>query len=577
MLLDSMRRHSRSFIIYIIFGVIIAVFVVNFGPQSAGCSGGSASYAARVEGNTITARQFAYAMTVAGIRSQQVPEPQMVRLRGMVMDQLLLRELLAEEALSLGVRIPEKEIDDMLVKGRFLALGQPRPLIRDDDGKFDYDLFSRYVRYSWQLTVRKFKKDQRRELLADKYRQFLRSSIKVSEDEVRTDFVQRNTQVSLNYVRFTPGQFRPLVATDEAKIKAYHAAHKKQVKEYYEENKTAYQKLPKQARLQLIRLNAKTEDDAGKREAKRRADAAVKRLKAGEDFAKLAQELSDDKKSRNAGGRLSWRNEDSPGVAEAVDKAVPGLKDGQISELIEIKDGYAVVKLLGRRQGDLTLDKVEEEIAEDLLRAEEATKLAKATANGFIKRHKAGEKLDDLFLSDDDLTTDTDTDADTDADKDKADKDKADAEKPKFKLASTASFSRSGQSLVPGIGISKNLMETAFKLKAGEVAPAPVVIDQMVYLVAIKERKDPDWKEWKKDKDDLAEQYVNQKFASVMRDYVFNRCESSLKEKRLTVNSKAMVTPGYQQPKDEPPLPAYVPCSTLKPSPGPGPGPAPAM
>ena len=575
MLLDSMRKHSRSFIIYILFGIIIAVFVVNFGPQSAGCTGGSASYAARVEGKTITGRQFAYAMSVAGIRSQQVPEPQMVRLRGMVMDQLLLRELLAEEALALGVRIPEKEINDMLVKGRFLALGQPRPLIRDDDGKFDYELFSRYVRYSWQLTVRKFKIDQRRELLADKYRQFLRSSIKVSEDEVRTDFVQRNTQVSLNYVRFTPGQFRPLVVADEAKIKAYLAAHKKQVKEYYEENKTAYQKLPKQARLQLIRLTAKTEDDAGKREAKQRADVAVKRLKAGEDFAKVARELSDDKESRNAGGRLSWRNEDSAGVEEAVDKAVPGMKDGQVSELIETKDGYAVVKLLGRRKGDISLDKVEEEIAEDLFRADEATNLAKTTAAGFIKRHKAGEKLSDLFLSENDTDTDADTDEDK-ADKDKADKDKADkadTEKPKFKLASTASFSRSGQNLVPGLGISKGLMETAFKLKAGEVAPTPVVIDQMVYLVAIKERKDPDWKEWKKDKEDLVEQYVNQKFASVMRDLVFNRCETSLREKRLVVNSKALITPGYQQPKDEPPLPAYVPCSTLKPSPGPGPTP----
>lgn len=571
MLLDSMRRHSRSFIIYILFGIIIAVFVVNFGPQSAGCSGGGASYAAKVEGKTITGRQFAYAMSVAGIRSQQVPEPQMVRLRGMVMDQLLMRELMAEEALALGVRIPEKDIDDMLVKGRFLALGQPRPLIRDDDGKFDYELFSRYVRYSWQLTVRKFKIDQRRELLADKYRQFLRSSIKVSDDEVRTDFVQRNTQVSLNYVRFTPGQFRPLVVTDEAKVKAYLAAHKKQVKEYYEENKTAYQKLPKQARLQLIRLAAKTEDDAGKREAKQRADVVLKRLKAGEGFAKVAQELSDDKESRNAGGRLSWRNEDSAGVGEAVNKAVPGMKDGQVSDLLETTDGYAVVKLLGRRKGDLTLDKVEEEIAEDLFRAEEATKLAKTTAAGFIKRHKAGEKLSDLFLSDDDTDTDT-TDTDT-ADTDKADKDKANTEKPKFKLANTASFSRSGQSLVPGIGISKELMETAFKLKADEVAPTPVVIDQMVYLVAIKERKDPDWKEWKKDKEDLAEQYVNQKFASVMRDLVFNRCETSLKEKRLAVNSKAMVTPGYQQPKDEPPLPAYVPCSTLKPSPGPEPTP----
>ena len=36
-MLEQMRKHSRSFIIYIFFGIIIAVFVINFGPQSQGC------------------------------------------------------------------------------------------------------------------------------------------------------------------------------------------------------------------------------------------------------------------------------------------------------------------------------------------------------------------------------------------------------------------------------------------------------------------------------------------------------------------------------------------------------------
>jgi len=556
-MLDVMRKHSRSFIIYIMFGIIIAVFVVNFGPQSAGCSGATTGYAAKYEGQVITGRLFAYAMSVAGIRSEQVPEPQMVRLRGMVLDQLLVREMLAEQSLQLGVRIPDKEIDDMLVKGRFLALGQPRPLIRDDSGKFDYELFSRYVRYSWQLTVRKFKNDQRRELLAEKYRQIMRASVKVSEDEVRTDFIQRNTQAQLSYVRFTPNDFRPLVQTDEAKIKGFLATHKQRVKAHYAENKTAYQKLPKQARLLLIRFAV---DAGGKPGAKRRADAAHKRLAAGEDFGKLAQELSDDKESRNAGGLLSWRNEGSAGIDEAVDKAVPALKDAQLSDPIETKAGYAIVKLLGRRQGDLTLAQVEEEIAEDLLRTDEALRLAREAAQGFIKRAKAGEKLTDLFLGED-------ADETKDEEQDKPADGKAAAKvKPAFKLASTASFSRSGQGLVPGIGISKELMDQAFTLKAGEVAPKAFAIDQMVYLVAIKERKDPDWAEWKKEQDDLTEQYANQKWAGVFRDYLHKSCQDALKDKRLQVNSSALITPGYVTPKGEPPLPTYAPCSSLAPN-----------
>jgi peptidyl-prolyl cis-trans isomerase D len=566
-MLDQMRKHSRSFIIYILFGIIIAVFVVNFGPQSAGCTAGT-SYAGRVEGRTISGRLFAYALSVSGIRSQQVPEPQMIRLRSMVMDQLLMRELFADDALKLGVRIPEKDIDNMLLKGRFLALGQPRPLIRNDDGEFDYDLFSRYVRYSWQLTVRKFKADQRRELLAEKYRQFLKSSVKVSEDEVRKDFAQKNTQVQLSYVRFTPGEFSSMVKINPAKVSSFLAANKKRVKDYYEENKNAYQKLPKQVRLQVIRIDAK---EGAKGAAKQRALAALKRLKGGEDFAKVAEETSDDKASRNSGGMLTWRNEDSPGVGDVADKAVTKLKKDELSDLLENKDSFSIIKVRGRRQGDLTLAQAEEEIAEDLLRSKEAVALAEKTASGFIKRIKGGEKLTDLFKTKDDSDTDTDTDADTEKDTEEDKKPTAEEEEKNeqqektFELAETSSFPRSGRFLVPGIGISKELMGAAFKLKEGEVADKPYVVDQIVYLVAVKEKKEPDWKEWEKNKDDLTESYLTQKWADLIRDHAFRRCEEALKEKRLVINKGAMVTPGYQHPKGDPPLPSYAPCSSLRP------------
>ena len=38
-MLAAMRRNSRNVIIYVLFGVIIAVFVINFGPGSRGCGG----------------------------------------------------------------------------------------------------------------------------------------------------------------------------------------------------------------------------------------------------------------------------------------------------------------------------------------------------------------------------------------------------------------------------------------------------------------------------------------------------------------------------------------------------------
>src|SRR4051812_38641630 len=103
-MLEAMRRNSRNAIIYILFGVIIAVFVINFGPGSRGCTpgGGGSTYAAKVAGSTLTEQDFRFAYIALG--GTQFPG-QMARerhLKEFVMDKLIERELFAQEAERLG-------------------------------------------------------------------------------------------------------------------------------------------------------------------------------------------------------------------------------------------------------------------------------------------------------------------------------------------------------------------------------------------------------------------------------------------------------------------------------------------
>ena len=45
-MLKQMRQQSRSLLIYVLFGIVIAVFIINFGPQSpGGCNRGRKSRA----------------------------------------------------------------------------------------------------------------------------------------------------------------------------------------------------------------------------------------------------------------------------------------------------------------------------------------------------------------------------------------------------------------------------------------------------------------------------------------------------------------------------------------------------
>jgi parvulin-like peptidyl-prolyl isomerase len=570
-MLDVMRKHSRSFIIYVFFGIIIAVFVINFGPQSAGCTAGT-SHAARVEGRSISQALFNFALQVAGFRTEHIAEREMVQIRAIVMDQLLVRELLADDALKQGFRISDKEIDDMIVRGRFLALGQPHPMPRNDEGKFDYDLFSRYVRFSWGLNVMKFKEEQRRELLAEKMKQYLAGLVKTSEDEVSADFMVRNTQVDLNYVRFSPAEYRSKVPLEEGKVKAWLAANKKRVEDYYKDNLAAFQKLPKQVRLEVIQVNGKTI-----KAAHAKAEGLLKRIKGGEPFAKVAAAESDDAESRGAGGLLGWRNEDSPGFEPAVAKAITGLKKDELSGVLDGKESAFLVKVVNRRSGDLSMAQAEQDIAEELYQTDEAIRLAKTDAEAFVKRAKGGEKLTAMFTADEDKKEeDEEGKAEEPASKPAAKSgegrrgaakgatDEAPKAKSPLKLATTGFFSRSGRALVPGIGVSKEVMAASFKLRKGQVADQPFVVGQMVYLVGSADRKEADAAEWARRRNEITDEFTQQKASRVIREYARQRCEAALRNKDIHVNPGALVTPGYMPDKKEGPLPNFAPCSSLQ-------------
>ena len=550
MMLDKMRKHSRSFIIYIFFGIIIAVFVVNFGPQSAGCTA-STTFASKVVGNTVSPSEYAYVIGATDImrRLADAPEALLARFRGQIMDQILLREILAEDALSFGYRIPDKEINDMIVKGSFLNIGRTSFLPKGETGKFEYELLERYLKGRFGLTIKKFKEIQRREMLAEKMRQLFVASVKVSEEEVKSDYLHENTQVQLQYVRFVPGKYRAQVLVTAAKIKAFQAANKDKIKKYFESNKTRFDKLPKQVRLRMLLLKLPA-DEAEKEAFKQKSEQILARIKGGEDFAKVASEVSQDADSKIGGGLLSWRNADNPGLGDEAKKAVAKLKKGQITGLVATKEGVMIVKVLGFRKGTLTLAQASEEIAEEMLRDKEAVAEARKAAQGYVKQIAGGKKLSDLFKSDDDASEDPTA---------------KDGDQPKYKT--TTSFSRSGRHLVPGIGISKELTAAAFALKKDEAAKKVFVVGQQVYLVACSDKQEPDMGEWTKEKDDLVQQYVDKKAGGMLQQYAYGRCKAALGAKKIRVNRGFLVTRGYKPSKKDKPLMPYIECDSLKDAP----------
>ncbi|CAH1664584.1 Parvulin-like PPIase [Hyphomicrobiales bacterium] len=81
------------------------------------------------------------------------------------------------------------------------------------------------------------------------------------------------------------------------------------------------------------------------------AKAVVERLKKGEDFAKVAADVSKDPGSGKEGGDLGWFTKDRmvPEFAEAAFK----LKKGEVSEPVKSQFGWHIIKLEDKRSKPL--------------------------------------------------------------------------------------------------------------------------------------------------------------------------------------------------------------------------------
>jgi peptidyl-prolyl cis-trans isomerase C len=134
---------------------------------------------------------------------------------------------------------------------------------------------------------------------------------------------------------------------------------------YYQEHKDRFQQKERiRARQILILLppNAGPEKEAA---AKRKAQEALKRVKAGEDFAVLAKEYSEGP-AASRGGDLGYFSRGR--MVPEFEEIAFSLKDvGDESDLVRTKFGFHIIELTGRQPAqELSLEEVKDRIVRQL-------------------------------------------------------------------------------------------------------------------------------------------------------------------------------------------------------------------
>lgn len=112
----------------------------------------------------------------------------------------------------------------------------------------------------------------------------------------------------------------------------------------------------------LRQILLRVEIGEAEREAARlRAEEAVRKARAGQDFAALAREYSDDPASRERGGSLG--SFETSRLNATFSRAIGPLEPGEVSDPVPGAAGYFVLKLLDRQQGAaFSFEEVEERL-----------------------------------------------------------------------------------------------------------------------------------------------------------------------------------------------------------------------
>ena len=120
-------------------------------------------------------------------------------------------------------------------------------------------------------------------------------------------------------------------------------------------------------RARHILFRADPKDEKAQAEAQARAQAALERLKKGEDFATVAGELTEDPSGKENGGDLDYFTKDQM-VPEFANIAFQ-MQPGQVSNPVRTQFGWHIIKLEDRRNRPVPeFEKVRPQIETFLIR-----------------------------------------------------------------------------------------------------------------------------------------------------------------------------------------------------------------
>lgn len=470
-MLGYMRKHSQSFLIYLVFAVLIVVFAFTFGPGGQGC-GVASEQAAVVNGETIGMQEFQRSYTSEFYRWQSrnpeffnAEQAKKMNLRGRVLDSLVNRRLLAQEAKRRGLMITDAELRTSITENPQFQV----------DGAFDLAAYQSIVNQRYGMPVARFEMMQRREMLANKMIDLVLADVLISDAELETEFRVQRDRAQVNFVRFDPQRFAAGQDITDEQVKDVLEKQGDQVRAFFEREFYRYREQRQvHARRILVPLTPDA-DEAAQVAAQEQVATIQAELAKGAPFAELATKYSKGPEA-STGGDMGWLD---PVKHRALLRATGTLEAGSTApNAVRTPEGLNLVQVEEvKAPRQKAFEEIQSQVAKDMLLDQQGAMAAVAAASSWIAKFKSGSPVEQL------TTPEPTTDAPVPTGL-------APLDRPYLE---TTDWITRDMRAIPKIGVSPQLMDDVFGLSAAApLLERPYRVGRHFYVVWLAERQAPD-------------------------------------------------------------------------------------
>jgi peptidyl-prolyl cis-trans isomerase D len=344
------------------------------------------------------------------LQRQRLPDfalPYMLQRAG---QQMIAQQLLLAQASSLGIEANDEDVRNFLHTGQYGLLLFP-------NGNFiGEDKYKQFIGNQFNLSTAEFEKELKDGITINRLRSFITAGVSVNDNEIRDQYRKQNVKIKFDYAVISSDDLRKQINPTDADLQTFFTKNAaryanavpeerkityfaftadqvpggapkvsdQEVQAYYNAHQTEYQ-VPEQARSRHILIKSPGGTSKTDAEAKAKADALLKQIQGGADFADLAKKNSEDPGSGAQGGELGFARRGT--MVPEFDNAIFTQKIGDTS-LVKSQFGYHIIQVEERQTAHTQpLSEVQPVIQSTLIRqkqtqAESAYAQALATEAG---------------------------------------------------------------------------------------------------------------------------------------------------------------------------------------------------